>query len=127
VTQAPSYFIEKDGLVYAGTSLLIDLWDAHGLDDLELMRRTLLDGVERCGATLRAIDLHQFAPPGGIAGAAMLVQSHISVHTWPENGYGAFDAFMCGAADPYRLIPVLRDAFTPERVQVFECRRGVRL
>ncbi len=42
---------------------------------------------------------------------AVLAESHISVHTWPEIGYGAFDVFMCGDADPWRAVDVLKAAF----------------
>ena len=57
---------------------------------------------------------------------AILVQSHISVHSWPEAGYGAFDVFVCGDADPYKTIPVLKKAFEPESIQIAEYKRGLK-
>ena len=27
---------------------------------------------------------------------ALLAESHISIHTWPESGYAAVDVFTCG-------------------------------
>jgi len=113
------------GIVCAGTHLIVDVWGATGLDDIELIRTTMLACVEACRATLRGLDLFQFDQGGGVAGVAMLTQSHISVHTWPENGYGAFDAFVCGDADPHPILPVLERAFEPESIDVTECRRGV--
>jgi len=126
VTEPNAYFIQKDGLVYAGVHLIVDVWGASDLDDKEKMRTTLMDCVTACRAVLRGLDLFQFSVGGGIAGVAMLIQSHISVHTWPESGYGAFDAFTCGAADPYKIIPVLQQAFRPESIQVAEYKRGLR-
>ena len=112
-------------MYYAGKHLIIDLWGASGLDDMELMRSTLLSGVEACGATLLHIHLHHFTPSGGLSGVAVLAESHISVHTWPECGYGAFDVFMCGSAKPDNLLPILHANFTPSRVHNQECLRGV--
>ena len=53
------------------------------------------------------IHLHKFSPQG-VSGVAVLAESHISVHTWPERRYGAFDVFMCGDAEPHRAVDVLR-------------------
>ena len=49
---------------------------------------------------------------------AVLAESHISIHTWPESGYAALDVFMCGKADPDACVPVLREAFKAKRVAV---------
>ena len=54
----------------------------------------------------------------------MLAESHISVHTWPECGYAAFDVFMCGDAEPHKAVDVLKAAFGPSRVVVTEHLRG---
>jgi S-adenosylmethionine decarboxylase len=55
---------------------------------------------------------------------AVLAESHISVHTWPERNFAAFDVFMCGESEPARAIPVLEAAFTPSKVEVEEILRG---
>ena len=119
------YFVERDGLVYAGSHLLIDFWGADRLDDSGLIETALLDAVAACGATLLHIHLHQFTSNGGISGVAVLAESHISIHTWPERGFAAFDIFMCGACDPYKALPVLRRHFRPETVQLNENKRGL--
>lgn len=119
------HFVERNGLVFAGTHLIIDLWGARPLDDLELMETTLRQAVEAAKATLLHIHLHHFTPNGGISGVAVLAESHISVHTWPERSFAAFDVFMCGDAEPEKTIPVLKSAFKPEKVTVGEHLRGV--
>lgn len=93
------HFIRKDGKVFAGTHLLIEVVRGTGLDDTDRIERAFRKCVEVCGATLLHIHLHKFAPQG-VSGVAVLAESHISVHTWPEIGYGAFDVFMCGDAEP---------------------------
>lgn len=120
------FFIERDGVRYAGTHLIIDLDGASRLDDLELMEKALRDSIEAAGATLLHIHLHHFTPNGGISGVAVLAESHISVHTWPERDYAAFDVFMCGDAQPMKAVPVLEAAFTPSKVNVEEILRGKR-
>ena len=119
------HFVTKNGLTYAGSHLIIDLWDAEYLDDRERIEQALVDAVEKAGATLLHIHLHRFTEGGGISGVAVLAESHISVHTWPERGYAAFDIFMCGSAEPRRALSVLKDAFHPGRIVIGEHKRGV--
>jgi S-adenosylmethionine decarboxylase len=123
--EAKDHFIKRNGLEFAGTHLLIDFWGAEHLTDLELMETKFRECVEACGATLLHIHLHHFTPNGGISGVAVLAESHISVHTWPERGYAAFDIFMCGDAAPEKAVPILKKAFHPTHVTVGEQLRGL--
>ena len=119
------HFVEKDGMVFAGTHLIIDLWGASRLDEIEHIEHTLREAVDAAGATLLHIHLHHFTPNGGVSGVAVLAESHISIHTWPERDYAALDVFMCGDAEPHKAIPVLKRAFEPSSVQVGDHKRGV--
>jgi S-adenosylmethionine decarboxylase len=125
--QPDHFIVDEFGNRYAGRHLIIDLYNvaAGYLSDLELIRETLTEAAQKAGATLLNIDLHHFQPNGGVSGVAVLAESHISIHTWPEHGYAAIDAFMCGEARPERAIAVLRAAFSPGGVQVNELRRGM--
>ncbi|PJK31264.1 adenosylmethionine decarboxylase [Minwuia thermotolerans] len=118
------FFIVRDGECFAGTHLLIDVREAEGLDDIKHIDRTLRACVEAAGATLLSIDLHHFTPNGGVSGVAILAESHISIHSWPEYGYAALDVFMCGDAEPQKAVPVLKKAFRAGMVEVAEIRRG---
>jgi S-adenosylmethionine decarboxylase len=117
------HFIRRDGRVFAGTHLIIEVVDGHGLDDEDRIRQAFRDCVDACGATLLHIHTHKFSPQG-VSGVAVLAESHISVHTWPEIGYGAFDVFMCGDAEPWRAVEVLARAFGTADVRVKELLRG---
>ena len=118
------FFIERNGVRYAGTHLIVDLWGAERLDDLAHIEAALRDAVTAAKATLLHIHLHHFTPNRGVSGVAVLAESHISIHTWPENGYAALDIFMCGDAEPQATIEVLRAAFKPDRLKVEEILRG---
>ena len=117
------HFIQKEGVHCAGAHLIIDLYDAERLDDLAHVEQALRTCVEEAGATLLHIHLHPFEPTG-VSGVAVLAESHISVHTWPEAGYAAFDVFMCGDAKPEKCVDVLRNAFNPGKTAVSELLRG---
>ncbi|TMJ23843.1 MAG: adenosylmethionine decarboxylase [Alphaproteobacteria bacterium] len=117
------HFAIRNGVRCAGVHLIIDLYGAKGLDDIDLVEATLRRCVDAACATLLHIHVHHFQP-NGISGVAVLAESHISIHTWPDASYAALDVFMCGKATPDACIPVLREAFQAARVEVNELLRG---
>src|SRR5262245_15694097 len=123
VEERHDHFALRHGVRCAGVHLIIDLYQAQGLNDIDLIEATLRHCVEAARATLLHIHLHHFQP-NGVSGVAVLAESHISIHTWPDAGYAALDVFMCGSANPDACIPVLREAFKAERVEVNELLRG---
>lgn len=118
------YFKERDGAKFAGIHLIIDCIGAKNLSSLPMVERCLRDAIVASGATLLHIHLHHFTPNGGISGVAVLAESHISIHSWPENGYAALDVFMCGEADPHKTIEVIQAAFEPDELRCNEILRG---
>jgi len=119
----PDHFAVRNGVRCAGVHLIVDLHGAERLDDIGHIETTLRRCVTAAHATLLHIHLHHFHP-NGVSGVAVLAESHISIHTWPEAGYAALDVFMCGAADPDACILVLREAFAARHVDVNEILRG---
>jgi S-adenosylmethionine decarboxylase len=118
------HFVVRNGVRCAGAHLIVDLYDADRLDDVDHIEETLRRCVDAAGATLLHVHLHQFEPNGGVSGVAVLAESHISIHSWPEAGYAAVDIFMCGSANPDACVPVLGEAFKASRVAVSELLRG---
>jgi S-adenosylmethionine decarboxylase len=119
------HFVERNGLRYAGTHLIIDLWDGEHFDDAGVIELALRRAVQAAGATLLHLHLHEFTAGGGVSGVAVLAESHISIHTWPERGYAAIDVFMCGSAAPHEVVPVLRHVFKARRIAISEHMRGL--
>ena len=122
--EAKDHFIQRNGIEFAGTHLLLDLHGASHLDNIKHIEQAMRDIVTNCGATLLHIHLHHFSPSGGVSGVAVLAESHISVHTWPDSYYAALDVFMCGDAQQDNAVPVLKRAFYPRRIEVCEELRG---
>ena len=118
------YFCERNGVKFAGTHLLVDVLNGTRLDDIGHIEQTFRECIEVSGATLLHIHLHHFNPNGGVSGVAVLSESHISIHSWPEYRYAAIDIFMCGHAKPHLAIDVIRQAFEPEEIIVKEELRG---
>ena len=121
------YWITRDGLTFAGVHLIVDMWEASGLDNEQLVQDALTRAASEANATLLHIHTHKFEEGGGISGVAVLAESHISVHTWPERSFAAFDVFMCGDARPVDAIKALKEAFNPGRINVVEHKRGIAL
>ena len=65
------------------------------IDDAELIRMILFRTVKEVKATLLHLNVHKFEPQG-VTGFALLAESHISIHTWPERGTAVCDVFTCG-------------------------------
>ena len=74
---------------YDGRHLIAELHGCSGLTDVALVEKALTDAATAAGATLLEVKLHAFGPGQGVTGVALLAESHISIHTWPEHGYAA--------------------------------------
>ena len=65
------------------------------LDDEAHIRNVLANASKLSESTLLNISSHKF-DPHGVTAVALLAESHISIHTWPENGIAVCDVFTCG-------------------------------
>ncbi|TGX53520.1 adenosylmethionine decarboxylase [Sphingomonas gei] len=81
---------------YQGQHLIADLSGGTRLDDVGNIERCLIHAAAAAGATLLQVRLHSFGSGQGVTGVAMLAESHISIHTWPEYSSACVDIFMCG-------------------------------
>ena len=120
-------FTERDGVRCAGAHLIADLYGAKRLDDLKHIKETLRRCVEAAGATLLHLHVHRFTESGGASAVAVLSQGHVSLHTWPDEGYVALDAFMGHEANPEAAIEVVKQALRPTRTVMKEHLRAERV
>lgn len=108
-----------------GTHLLADL---SGVEPDKLMDCTHIEALLRtaataAGATILHSHFHAFGSGQGITGVVLLAESHMSIHTWPEQSFAAVDIFMCGNSRPEEALAVVRAAFMPADCQVQTVRR----
>mgnify|MGYP003344981772 FL=1 len=87
-----------------GKHLLLEVYDVgfEAINDVESLQKVMLTGIERAGMTVLNVFSHCFLPQGCTVVIA-LAESHVSCHTWPENGCLAVDVYTCGEGNP-RLI-----------------------
>jgi S-adenosylmethionine decarboxylase len=119
------YFQTVDGVEFAGTHIILDVWGAKKLTESGFMEAVFNNCICSSDATLLHMHVHCFESSGGISGVAVLAESHISVHTWPERDYAAFDIFMCGESKPEESVKVIIDAFRPSHHALTKMRRGI--
>ena len=118
------YFTRLEDREYAGKHILIDIWGAEKLDNEQLLANTLRAAVDAAESTLLHLHIHQFTSTGGLSGTAILAESHINAHTWPERHFAAFDVFMCGKAQPDKVEAVIKQAYRHKKLTVESHYRG---
>lgn len=108
-----------------GTQLVLELWGCDNLNSTSVVEQALHDVIAATDATLLDLRVYPFSPVG-VTGVAIVAESHIMIHTWPEYGYAAIDVFTCGEErDLSGAIEAVREHFAPERIQVMHIVRGI--
>ena len=105
--------------------VLYDVWveDNSLLATAEPIEELMCRAAEAGGATVLHGYFHQFNP-AGVTGFLLLAESHISIHTWVEEGFAAFDIFTCGAMDTDKVLEVIREGLRPRHASVRRIVRG---
>ncbi|MDP2731250.1 MAG: adenosylmethionine decarboxylase [Dehalococcoidales bacterium] len=87
--------------------------------------KQIMDEVIRKSKTsLVDVAFHQFEPEG-VSGVFLIKESHVAIHTWPEESYAAADIFTCGQEmDAYIAIEVMKEKFEAEQVRYRIIPRG---
>ena len=108
-----------------GTHLLIEFFDCDTaiLNSIEHIESILIKAAKAANATPVGSRFHQFQP-SGTSGIILLAESHISIHTWPDEGYAAVDFFTCGDCKPKAGIPVLEEELKAGAFELMEIARG---
>lgn len=112
-------------MVFAGKHIIIECKGQHAHLTESDLESILSRAARASGATVLSSHFHRFGPQMGVTGVLILAESHITVHTWPEHDYAAFDVFMCGACEPERAVEVIVSAASTEVVKTDVLIRGM--
>jgi spermidine synthase len=95
------------------------------LNDRTALEKALEEGIRESGLTLVSITGKQFYP-GGVTSIALISESHVAIHTYPEAGHASIDIFTCasGSKNVTRLLQSLKSKLQPKTVRVMEVNRG---
>ncbi|UCF86620.1 MAG: adenosylmethionine decarboxylase [Nitrospiraceae bacterium] len=110
-----------------GKHLLIELRECNTkiLSDLKKVQDVLITAAKVADATIVEVAFHEFSP-FGISGMVVIVESHLSIHTWPEYNYAAVDIFTCGdILKPDKAVAYLIEKFQSKNPSVVELKRGI--
>ena len=90
--------------------------DSKLLDDEVYVKEIVAMAASVCRSSLLAINSYKFMPQG-VTCVAMLAESHISIHTWPEKSLAVCDVFTCGDhTDPQLAVNYMQEMFRSQEI-----------
>lgn len=109
-----------------GRHLLVEFFGCSTatLNDIQSIEDVMRRAVKASGATEVGCVFHKFNPVGA-SGVIVLSESHISIHTWPEEGFAAVDFFTCGDCDPHRGLDILLEGLDGSHYELMYVERGL--
>ena len=115
--QILSTFSNGQQLSHQSKHLLLELYRCNyeKLNDESFLRCTLNKAAKLAKATVLNLISNKFEPQG-VTAIALLAESHISIHTWPESNYSAVDIFTCGQ----NMMPELASQYLIEALMAEE-------
>ncbi|WP_051355841.1 adenosylmethionine decarboxylase [Acetobacterium malicum] len=112
---------------FTGTHVFGELYGVsyENLDSIDQLEEILTRGIEESKAKCLGIMTKKFKP-NGVTLLALLSESHVSVHTYPEHNALFIDAFTCGTlCDPRVIINTFIQKLHPEKNVISETQRGL--
>lgn len=96
------------------------------IGDPDKLRELLLSAAKAGGMEVKTSYFYRFTPTG-VSGVVIVAESHISLHTWPENQYAALDVYVCGIKpNPEETINVILHALGASHAHITEIQRGIK-
>lgn len=109
-----------------GRHVIVDAWgiEFDKLNNIDFLKYHLEEAAKICGAHLLSVDGWAFEPYGATV-VAVLAESHLSIHTYPEKGFAAIDGYTCGdKIDSEVAITYLVDVLKPQNIYKHKIIRG---
>ena len=110
-------FSNDQKISHQSKHFLLELYrcDSEKLNDESFLRCSLNRAAKLAQATVLNLISNKFDPQG-VTAIALLAESHISIHTWPENNYSAVDIFTCGQ----KMLPELSSQYLIKALEAEE-------
>ena len=106
--------------------ILFDLIDCpyELLNEEEFIKDSLVNASIVAKSKYIKVETHKFDPQG-VTGYALLEESHMSIHTWPEDDVARCDLFSCKPNTDYKsVIQYMQTRFHSMEVKRWACDRS---
>ena len=64
------------------------------ISQVDKLQEILVEAAKRANTQVWSVSFHKF-PPDGVSGVVVISESHLSVHSWPEENSSATDIYTC--------------------------------
>jgi S-adenosylmethionine decarboxylase len=100
--------------------------DKEILTNLEKLKEILINSAKISKMDIKSVYFFRFNPEG-VSGFVVVAESHISIHTWPEEGYAAIDVYTCGTkAEPEKAVDFILKEIKAKEAHITELKRGIK-
>ncbi len=109
-----------------GSHFLVELINCppDRLRKVKDVKQIMSQVIQKSKTSMVSVSFHQFQPEG-VSGVFLIKESHVAIHTWPEESYAAADIFTCGQEmDAYIAIEVMKEKFEAKEVRYQVIQRG---
>ena len=117
-----------------GTHLLCEWYgcdfSAPSLNQASTLRLLCMNAAIASGLNIVGDVFHQFEPQG-VTGTVLLAESHLAIHTWPEEGFVTVDVYVCNymkdnTHKALKLYASLKEHFKPSEESFLQAPRGLK-
>lgn len=111
-----------------GKQIIVELYDCKSdlLSNPDAINEIMCAAAEAMKATIVTSTFHHFSPLG-VSGVVVIMESHLTIHTWPEYGYAAVDIFTCGNIDMSAGVAYLKEKLEAKNMESKELIRGEKI
>ncbi|QKQ99527.1 adenosylmethionine decarboxylase [Metallosphaera tengchongensis] len=97
--------------------------DIETLKDPERLKEIATGAVREGNMTL--LDVKAWKIGEGVSVVAIVLESHVTIHTWPEHGFATVDVYSCGShTDPRRAFNYITKELKAKRFRINEADRS---
>ena len=99
--------------------------DKEILKNVEKIRDIFLKAAKESNMTIKGDFFFRFSPEG-VSGTVIVAESHLSIHTWPNEGYAAIDVYTCGNSQPEKAVDYILKELKAKKAHITEIKRGIK-